>query len=66
MSTLHDWIQSLFPDIPRLSEDTVEEKFLFRHSFTEAITMCEFRRNEVCVGSDHRLISLILLHLVNH
>lgn len=48
MTTAHEWVQNLLTDIPpRLSDDIVEEKYFFRHTFTDSITLCEFRKNEV-------------------
>ncbi len=48
MATLHEWVQSLFPDVPpKLEENSVEERYYFRNSFTGSAAICEFRKNEV-------------------
>lgn len=49
MSTLHEWAQAIFPDVPlRLDEAAAEQRYFFRNTFTGAFTICEFRKNEVC------------------
>lgn len=49
---LHEWISQLFPDIPpRLVEGVEEETLFFRNCFTQAITVCRLRRNELEVES---------------
>ena len=53
MSTIHEWIQALFPDVPpRLDESAVDQKYYFRNSFTGAYSICEFRKNEVRAVSE--------------
>jgi hypothetical protein len=48
LSVLHEWCQAILPDVPpRLPEDVVEERLLFRSSFTGAVVICEIKRNEV-------------------
>ena len=48
MTALHEWVQGLFPDVPtRLDENLLEQKYYFRHTFTGAVAVCEFRKNEV-------------------
>jgi len=48
MSTIHEWVQSIFPDVPpRLDEKAVEQSYYFKNTFTGAFTICEFRKNEV-------------------
>lgn len=48
VSTIHEWIQSIFPDVPpRIDENAVEQEFSFTNTFTGAVTTCEYRKNEV-------------------
>ncbi len=48
MATLHEWVQSLFPDVPpKLEENAIDQKYYFKNSFTGSIAICEFRKNEV-------------------
>lgn len=46
-------MQNIFPDVPaRLDESETEQKYYFRNTFTGAVSMCEFRRNEIIVESE--------------
>lgn len=57
MATIHEWVQSLLPDIiPRLPEDAVHETYYYKHTFTDSITIVEYRKNEVI------LIVLFIMH----
>jgi hypothetical protein len=48
LSTLHEWVQTLLPDVPpRLTDDAIEERASYRNAFTGANTLCEYRKNEV-------------------
>ncbi len=54
MATLHEWVQSLFPDVPaRIDENVVDQKYYFRNAFTSAVALCEFRKNEVSCALDY-------------
>jgi hypothetical protein len=53
LSTIHEWVQALFPDVPpRLDEYIGNERYNFRNTFTGAITMCDFRSNEILIESE--------------
>lgn len=53
LSTIHEWVQALFPDVPpRLDEYIGNERYYFRNTFTGAITMCDFRSNEILIESE--------------
>ena len=48
LSTSHEWIQALLPEVPpRIADDAVDEKCFYKNSFTGACTICEYRKNEV-------------------
>ena len=48
MAVVHEWISSIFPDVPpRLDDSTTEQRYFFRNTFTGATTICESRKNEV-------------------
>lgn len=48
VSTLHEWVQALFPDVPpNIEENIVDQKYFFRNTFTGSVAICEFRKNEV-------------------
>jgi len=48
LSTIHEWVQSIFPDVPpRLDEETVEQQYFFRNTFTGATSQVFLRKNEV-------------------
>lgn len=52
-STIHEWVQSIFPDIPpRLDENAAEERYYFKNTFTGAFSICEFRKNEIIFESE--------------
>jgi hypothetical protein len=53
LGTLHEWIQSLFPEVPnRIDENLIEQKYYFRNTFTGAVSLCEFRKNEIIIESE--------------
>jgi hypothetical protein len=53
ITSIHEWIQALFPDIPsRIDENAVDQRYFFRNSFTGAVAICEFRKNEIIVESE--------------
>ncbi len=55
MSTIHEWVQGIFPDVPpHLDEKTSEQVYYFKNSFTGAVSLCEFRKNEVRMLSSHK------------
>lgn len=48
MATWHDWLSSLFPEVPqRLSDEITLEVYNYKNSFTDAIAIVRFQRNEV-------------------
>lgn len=50
---MHDWIQSIFPDVPpHLPEDATSCTYYFKNSFTTATAMCSISRNEIVVESE--------------
>lgn len=61
MATLHEWVQSLFPDVPaRIDENAVDQKYYFRNAFTSAVAICEFRKNEVSFVLDYELFCMLI------
>jgi hypothetical protein len=50
----YEWITQLFPDIPtRLDDESnIDQRFLFRNTFTGATTIAEIRRNEISIESE--------------
>ena len=49
LNLTHDWIQSMFPDVPPyIGEDESEcIRLVFQHCFTHAVSTCEYKKNEV-------------------
>ena len=57
MAVVHEWISSIFPDVPpRLDDSTTEQRYFFRNTFTGATTICELRKNEVHAYTLHTYI----------
>lgn len=53
LPTVHDWVQSLLPDVPpRLAETDKECIFYFRNPFTGSTVTTSYRRNEIVFESD--------------
>eukprot|EP01035_Chromulina_nebulosa_P016891 gene16891-22379_t len=67
MLTLHEWVQSLLPDIPpRLSENSIEETYFFKHTFTDSITICSFKKNEIKFESESAsIVAIVKENVVN-
>ena len=48
MLLMHEWMIALLPDVPpRIEEEAAEMRYAFKNVFTGAISVCEFRKNEV-------------------
>lgn len=48
LATIHEWIQSIFPEVPpRMDENSMSQVYFFRNTFTTATCIVEFRKNEV-------------------
>ena len=53
ITLLHDWIQTILPDIPpRISDDTTHCCYTYKNIFTDATTICQFSRNELSIESE--------------
>jgi len=53
LPTIHEWVQSLLPDVPpRLAESDKECIFHFRNSFTGSTVTTSYRKNEIVFESD--------------
>mmetsp|Transcript_16480 Transcript_16480/g.15800 ORF Transcript_16480/g.15800 Transcript_16480/m.15800 type:complete len:748 (+) Transcript_16480:77-2320(+) len=53
LSTLHEWVQTMLPDIPpRIADDSIGEKCFYKNAFTGATTICEYKRNEITFESE--------------
>ncbi len=67
MATLHEWVQSLFPDVPpKLEENAIDQKYYFKNSFTGSIAICECRKNEVYFNFQDCFTSLLTKMLLDH
>ena len=53
LTTLHDWAQSILPEVPpHIPDDATEEKCYYKNAFTGACTLCEYRRDEIIFESE--------------
>jgi hypothetical protein len=48
LSTLHEWVLTMLPDVaPRIADDSIMEHLFYKNAFTGAATVVEYRKNEV-------------------